>query len=1153
MLANDPCWYKDAIIYQLHVRAFCDTMGDGTGDFRGLTDKLDYLQDLGVNAIWLLPFYPSPLKDDGYDIADYTSIHANYGTIRDFRKFLDEAHGRGLRVITELVLNHTSDQHPWFQRARRAAPGSRERNFYVWSETPEKYKDARIIFQDFEQSNWTWDPMAKAHFWHRFYSHQPDLNFESPDVRQAMFAALDYWLGLGVDGLRLDAVPYLFEQEGTNCENLSETHDYLRTLRQHVDDKYPNRMLLAEANQWPEDAVAYFGDGDESHMAFHFPLMPRMFMAVHMEDRFPIVDILDQTPAIPETAQWALFLRNHDELTLEMVTDEERDYMYRMYARETRARINVGIRRRLAPLLDNNRRRIELMNGLLFSLPGTPVMYYGDEIGMGDNIYLGDRNGVRTPMQWSSDRNAGFSRANPQKLYLPIIIDPEYHYEAVNVDAQQNNSSSLLWWMKRLIALRKRYQAFGRGSIEFLTPQNHKVLAFVRRFENEQILVVANLSRFSQYAELNLAAFEGLSPVELFGRTQFPSIGKQPYLLTLAPHSFYWFALEPVRVSEMVGSAAAPATEVPMLAAVPRWEEILEDPGKMSLELLLPRYLREHRWFGGHARHIRAVDLFEAIPLRFESMTAYWALIRVDYLDADPETYVVPLAIATGEQAERLLSESPLAVVARLSGETPSVLYDAVVEPAFCKALLEAMRTEQSFVGQSGEAASFMTSALQPADPAQPPLEPSISKAEQSNTSIIFGDQMILKLFRKTETGINPDLEIGRFLTDKHSLTNVPPLLGALEYRTWRRGEPMALGILQGFYSGVEDAWRYTLDAVGQFFERVLTTTTQPAHVSLNIDTLLETADRDLPPLAGEMVGAYLDSAHRLGQRTAELHLALASEPDDPAFAPEPFTSHYQRSLYQSMRSRTIRSLVDLTQRLPRLSDDVQADARTLLSREEELFQRFHALLNRRMTAMRIRCHGDYHLAQVLHTGKEFVFIDFEGETCRSLSERRIKHSPLRDVASMLRSFHYAVYTALDSSASNHEAVQAAVRPEDKAQLEPWARLWYVWVGAAFLKSYLEGTRDAVFLPRTREELRILCDAFLLQKAVYELNSELHHRPEWLHIPLRGLLQLLEAKIDQPAVPPISSNLPGGITALEPMNRFKTELRAESLTTLEVT
>ncbi|HSP55550.1 MAG TPA: maltose alpha-D-glucosyltransferase, partial [Dehalococcoidia bacterium] len=520
LLEDDPFWYRDAIIYETHVRAFSDSDGDGIGDFRGLTQKLDYLQDLGITAIWLLPFYPSPLKDDGYDIADYTNVHQNYGTLRDFMVFLREAHTRGIRVITELVLNHTSDQHPWFQRARRSAPDSRWRNFYVWSDTTEKYKSARIIFKDFESSNWAWDPIANSHYWHRVYSHQPDLNFDNPETKEALFNVLDFWLDAGVDGLRLDAVPYLYEREGTSCENLPETHGALKELRRHVDRGYPNRMLLAEANQWPEDAISYFGDGDECHMAFHFPVMPRLFMAVQMEDRFPIVDILNQTPPIPDGCQWGLFLRNHDELTLEMVTDEDRDYMYRVYAEERQARINLGIRRRLAPLLGNNRRRIELMNGLLFSLPGTPIIYYGDEIGMGDNIYLGDRNSVRTPMQWSGDRNAGFSRANPQSLFLPVTIDPEYHYETVNVEAQQNNPHSLLWWMKRLIALRKRYRAFSRGSIEFLFPDNRKVLTFIRRFEGETILVVANLSRFVQYVELDLSAFRGRRPVELFGHSE---------------------------------------------------------------------------------------------------------------------------------------------------------------------------------------------------------------------------------------------------------------------------------------------------------------------------------------------------------------------------------------------------------------------------------------------------------------------------------------------------------------------------------------------------------------------------------------------------------------------------------------------------------
>src|SRR5258707_745097 len=487
----DPLWYKDAVIYELHVKTFHDSDGDGIGDFRGLIQKLDYLQELGVTAIWLLPFYPSPLRDDGYDIADYFDVNPNYGTLDDFRVFLDAAHQLGWRVITELLINHTSDQNPWFQKSRKAVAAARlgdpdrarsastaelddlsYKDFYVWSDTPEKYQEARIIFKDFETSNWAWDPGAKAYYWHRFYTHQPDLNFDNPAVHEAVEKVCDFWLGMSVDGLRLDAVPYLYEREGTNCENLPETHTFLKKLRAHVDAKFPGRVLLAEANQWPEDAAAYFGNGDESHMSFHFPLMPRMFMALQMEDRFPIIDILDQTPAIPPNCQWAIFLRNHDELTLEMVTDEERDYMYRVYAQDPRARINLGIRRRLAPLLNNNRRLIEMMNGLLFSLPGTPVIYYGDEYGIGDNIYLGDRNGVRTPMQWSADRNAGFSRANPQRLYLPVIIDPEYHYEALSVESQQNNPHSLLWWMKRMLALRRQTHAFGRGTLEFLYPDN---------------------------------------------------------------------------------------------------------------------------------------------------------------------------------------------------------------------------------------------------------------------------------------------------------------------------------------------------------------------------------------------------------------------------------------------------------------------------------------------------------------------------------------------------------------------------------------------------------------------------------------------------------------------------------------------------------
>ncbi len=517
----DPLWFKDAVIYETHVRAFADSDGDGIGDFRGLTSRLDYLADLGVTAIWLLPFYPSPLRDDGYDISDYDAVNPMYGTVRDFRRFVEEAHARDLKVITELVINHTSDRHPWFQRAVRAAPGSPERDFYVWSDTDDRWPETRVIFQDFEASNWTWHREAGAYYWHRFYHHQPDLNFDNPLVREAVTDALDHWAEMGVDGMRLDAIPYLFERDGTNNENLPETHDYLKELRAHLDERWPGRMFLAEANQWPEDAAAYFGDGDECHMNFHFPLMPRLYMSVAMEDRFPILDILEQTPEIPDNTQWAVFLRNHDELTLEMVTDEERDYMRRVYASDPQMRINLGIRRRLAPLLANDRRLLELMNALLFSLPGTPVIYYGDEIGMGDNVYLGDRDGVRTPMQWNGDRNAGFSSAHPQKLYLPVIIDPEYHFETVNVEAQQSNERSLWWWMKRTIALRRRHPVFGRGGIRFLHPDNPKVLAFVREHEDETMLVVANLSRHAQATTLDLGEFAGRHPVEMFGATAF--------------------------------------------------------------------------------------------------------------------------------------------------------------------------------------------------------------------------------------------------------------------------------------------------------------------------------------------------------------------------------------------------------------------------------------------------------------------------------------------------------------------------------------------------------------------------------------------------------------------------------------------------------
>lgn len=903
VLEENPLWYKEAVIYELHVRAFCDSDQDGVGDFRGLTGKLDYLQDLGVNALWLLPFYPSPLRDDGYDISDYTSIHPSYGSLRDFRRFLQEAHRRGLRVITELVLNHTSDQHPWFQRARRASPGSKWRDFYVWSDTPDRYSETRIIFQDFEASNWSWDPEAKAYYWHRFYSHQPDLNFENPQLQKAVFRAIDFWFGMGVDGLRLDAVPYLFEREGTNCENLPETHAFLKKLRAYVDERYEDRMLLAEANQWPEDAADYFGRGDACHMAFHFPLMPRMFMALHMEDRFPILDILEQTPTIPDECQWALFLRNHDELTLEMVTDEERDYMYRVYAQDSQMRINLGIRRRLAPLLSNHRKRIELLNSLLFSMPGTPVVYYGDEIGMGDNIYVGDRNGVRTPMQWSADRNAGFSRANPQKLYLPVIIDPEYHYEAVNVEAQQGNPRSLLWWMKRLIAMRKRYKALGQGTIQFLQPENRKILAFLRTAGEETLLVVANLSRFVQYVELDLSALRERVPVELFGETAFPAVGESPYFLSLGPHSVYWFAME--SPGELGGTKEIRGrdAEVPLMSVAGRWERLLSGKGTVNLEQALPRYLRGRRWFGGKARRVKSARIQEVLPLSNTSRALYILFVNVGYTEGSEETYTVPVTYASGEDAAELLQEHPGAALARISvkdkGEE-GVLYDALWDETCRSALLAAITSRHRRKGSAGHLVGRPMPGLKRTDDAAVrPLESALLTAEQSNSSVVYGDRYILKLFRRLDQGVNPDLEIGRFLTAR-GFPHTPPVKGFLEYHRDRK-EPMTIAVLQGFEPNEGDAWEYTLDHLEHYFENALAERNRENRPDIPSPAWVDLDGQDPPAFVFEAIGPYLESARLLGERTADMHKALAADPNDPAFAPEPFTKLYQRSLYQSM------------------------------------------------------------------------------------------------------------------------------------------------------------------------------------------------------------------------------------------------------------
>jgi maltose alpha-D-glucosyltransferase / alpha-amylase len=1107
---GDMLWYKDAIIYQLHVRAFSDSDSDGIGDFRGLMQKLDYLQDLGVSALWLLPFYPSPLKDDGYDISDYSGVHPSYGSLRDFQAFLREAHRRGLRVITELILNHTSDQHPWFQRARTSPPGSRARDFYVWSDSPERYSDARIIFKDFEASNWAWDATAGAYYWHRFYSHQPDLNFDNPEMRRALLQVVDQWLGMGVDGLRLDAVPYLYEREGTSCENLPETHEYLRELRRHVDERFPGRVLLGEANQWPEDAIAYFGSGDECNMAFHFPLMPRLFMAVHMEDRFPIIDILQQTPPIPESCQWAVFLRNHDELTLEMVTDEDRDYMYRVYAQDREARVNLGIRRRLAPLLNNNRRRIELMNGLLFSLPGAPILYYGDEIGMGDNVYLGDRNGVRTPMQWSGDRNAGFSMANPQRLYLPVITDPEYHYATVNVEAQQNNPHSLLWWTRRLIALRKRYKAFARGSIEFLYPENRKVLTFVRRYENETMLFVANLSRFVQYVRLDMSQFKGSVPVELFGLTEFPEVGEAPYFLTLGPHAFYWFALEKRRVEPGAPEMAPEPASVPELSALTSGNGLFSSVGRGALEGALPQYLRSRRWFGGKGRQLQSVEMIDAIDMPPNGgPEAQLVLVKLSYVEGEPETYLITVASAVGEEAEQVARDMPNSIIARVRrrpDEPPGILYEAINDKHFAATLLESIARRRHIKGSAGEIATSPTEVfrrLRGGPDAN--VEPSTLSGEQTNSSVVYGDRLILKLFRRPDEGVNPDLEIGRVLTEEMPVVQVPSVAGYIEYRRHRR-EPMTLGVLQSYVPNEGDAWNYTLDNVGTYLERVLGKPADagPPSELLPSDDVLDLARREVPDGARDLIGAYIQTVGLLGQRTAELHLALASSGASAGFAPEPFSGLHQRSLYQSTRGLMASVFPALQRKVDSLQNGIREEARTVLDLEPQVLRRFQSILEGQLTGMRIRCHGDYHLGQVLFTGKDFVIIDFEGEPTRPLSQRRLKRSPLKDVAGMLRSFHYAAYSSLFN-----QAARGIVPAARLANIETWANVWCRWVGATFIREYLHTMGESPILPRRQDELSKLLGVLVLEKAVYEVDYELNNRPDWLRIPLRGVIQEL--------------------------------------------
>ncbi len=1103
--ADDPLWYKDAIVYQAHVKAYFDANNDGVGDFQGLTRKLDYMQSLGITCLWLLPFFPSPMRDDGYDIADYQNVHPAYGTLEDFKAFVEAAHARQIKILIELVVNHTSDQHPWFERARRAPKGSPEREFYVWSDTDKKFPETRISFTDTEKSNWAWDDVAGQYYWHRFFAHQPDLNHNNPAVVDAVIDVMKFWLEFGVDALRLDAVPYLCVREGTNNENLPETHGVLKRMRRELDAAFKNRMLLAEANQWPSDVRAYFGDGDECHMAFHFPLMPRMFMALRQEDRHAVTEILNQTPDIPDNCQWALFLRNHDELTLEMVTDEERDYMYQVYAADPQMRLNVGIRRRLAPLVENSRRRIELLNSLLCSLPGTPIIYYGDEIGMGDNIYLGDRNGVRTPMQWSSDRNAGFSRADPARLYAPAIQDPVYGYQAINVEAQERYPFSLLNWMKRLITTRKQHQVFGRGTLEFVPCANRKVLAYLRRDERETILVVANLSRSLQPAALDLRACAGLYPTEMGGLTEFPRIGDTPYFLSLGSYTSYWFMLqrEPVNLSERITASTEPPAELESLYTLlvgPDWSTVFDGGTRIVLERhALALFLQRQRWFASKTREIKQTRFTDWVPIRTGANPAFLTIVSVEYTDGWTDSYFVPLALLSGDAATRLL-QTPAAILARITGARKGVMVDGLHDDDTCDRLqsLAERDAEHATLRGSvrGSPVGGPASESRPAGPAGPSHSWRRGGIDQSNSVAFADDQYVLKLFRRLEPTPNPEYEIGRVLTERR-FDRVPPLIGAIEYL--RPGvEPGTLAILQVQIKHQGSGWQYTLDDLHRYYERVAARTTRSDR-SEGRDRLRGPGGRSQskpPPFFMALEGWYLTSASTLGKRTAELHLALASAGGD-AFAPEPITPADLDNLANYMRAHAETSLAMLADRVGALNDATRSLAETVLAQRDFLFTRFDRLRACEDGGWRVRVHGDYHLGQVLRTEEDFAILDFEGEPARSIAERRSKQSPLKDVAGMIRSFSYAAYAALFAFTVN--------APAEYSQLERWANTWRHWVTASFLDGYTRTIGSSPLLPHG-DAYDVLLHAFIIDKALYELSYELNNRPDWVRIPLVGIL-----------------------------------------------
>lgn len=1041
---SDPTWYKDAVIYQVHVKSYFDFNNDGVGDFPGLINKLDYIAELGVTAIWLLPFYPSPMRDDGYDIADYRAIEPSYGTMSEVRRFIQEAHKRGLRIITELVINHTSDQHPWFQKSRRAKKNSKARNFYVWSDTNQKYEGTRIIFSDTESSNWTWDPVAGQYFWHRFYSNQPDLNFDNPEVLKEVLSIMRFWFDIGVDGLRLDAIPYLVEREGTSNENLPETHAVLKKIRAELNEHYPDRMLLAEANLWPEDIQQYFGDGDECQMAFHFPLMPRMYMAIAQEDRFPIIDILRQMPEIPESCQWAIFLRNHDELTLEMVTDQERDYLWNHYATDKRARLNLGIRRRLAPLVERDRRRIELLKSLLLSMPGTPTIYYGDEIGMGDNIFLGDRHGVRTPMQWSNDRNGGFSRADPASLTLPLIMDPLYGFQAVNVEAQARDAHSLLNWTRRMLSIRKQQKAFGRGSLKILSPANRRILAYLREYNagdaGEIILCVANMSRAAQAGELDLTAYAGKIPIEMIGGTRFPAITTLNYQLTLPPYGFYWFLL--MDETQMHSWNQPPADVMPELPTIIIKLTLLEIfllPAKTLLEQeCLPVYLHNRTWFHYWAGAAESFRLDH--PLPFGNTGDLYAVTELEMVNTAVNSARYHLAL--GFVAEHLASTlaKQLTLTRLRQKRVAGLLVDAFSLPEFNRKLIQGFYQQDVYRHENSAIRFSVRSALPELSEAQ--LDDIQMVSQQNTLLVLVGNAVVIKPVRTIIYGLHPFVELSEYL-HRHQYTNVIKVLGEMQ-RVDQRGSS-SLAIVQQYLVNQGDAWQWTQNTLERGFRDQ--TTAGSSSMNEQVPALVE-----LENFAAVM-----------GKRLGEMHLVLAQPSDQTEFGMVEATVDSLQQWVTRITGR-LDELVLLLKQHPLTG--IAESAQRLATNLPHVAAYLEARIPLLVASPQMRIHGNLQLGQILVARGDAFFGCFDEYPVSSLMASRLPADPFKDVADILLSFDDAAVMAVRNIGSTDPLANV-----DQAQA--LAILYRQRVKTAFYKSYQAATESLPSLWEQPERVAI--------------------------------------------------------------------------------